>query len=103
MREHTVLHKIEAEFETVPIRKRRNGIRPRDLLAIEHFVEGYELTWLEMELLHLGHAEQEMVDLRRQFVRRDQLRLHAGCPSLANAWLARSSNASSSAGCPSSG
>ena len=54
-----------------------DGIRARDLLAVERFFERNKLAWLEMKLLHLGHFEDEVADFGRDVVKFENRGSHA--------------------------
>ena len=68
-RKDAFMHQIETKLEAIAIGERSNGIGPRNLLAIECFLERNELAGLELQLLYFGHFEYEMADFGRDVVR----------------------------------
>ena len=65
------MHQVEAKLEAIAIRHGNDGVRTRDLLAGEGFVQRNELAGLEMELLYLGDFEDEVADFGRDVVEFD--------------------------------
>ena len=84
-REHAFVHQIEAELEAIAIGQRNDGIRARDLLAVQGFVERNELAGFEMELLDFRDFEDEVADFGRDVVELQHRGSHARIQCLAGA------------------
>jgi hypothetical protein len=75
--EDALVHQIQAELEPIAIGKGDDGIRARDLLAFERFIERNKLARLEVELLDLRDFEYEVADFGRDVVKFQDRGSHA--------------------------
>src|ERR1700722_13447978 len=75
--EDALVHQIQAELEAIAIGEGDDGIRARDLLAFERFVERNKLAWLEVELLYFRDFENEVADFGRDVVKFQNRGSHA--------------------------
>src|SRR5436190_18212923 len=75
-REMAVLDAVQAELEAVPVGWRGNGIRARDAFTVDHFFERDPLSRDKQKLFDAGRLEDEVPDLRRDFVRFNEPGLH---------------------------